>query len=142
MLNLVILVGRLVHDCETTKTREELKDMCKFTMACQPSKNAKTDFIDCIAFEQPAQFLGTYGKKGRLFLVVGRVHKSVQTKDDGQKIYRQSIVAERVTALEAKKETDGYQREVIQNVGEAILNDEQYTGIMDPDYEHMNGGYL
>lgn len=140
MLNLVVLVGRLCHDCETTKTREELKDMCKFTLACQPNKNVKAEFIDCITFEQSATFLGTYGKKGMLFLVIGRIHKTV-IEQDGRKIYRQTVTAEKVTALETRRDVDGYQREVIKGVGEAILNDEQYTGIgSDPDYPAMYGG--
>ena len=139
MLNLVVMVGRLAHDCEITKTREEMKDMCKFTLAVQPTKNAKTEFIDCLAFDQPAGFIGTYGKKGGLFLVVGHVHKSITMKGE-QKVYRQTVVADTVTILDKKRETDGYQREVMKGVGEAILNDEQYTGI-EPDYEGMYGGY-
>lgn len=141
MLNLTVLVGRLTHNCEITKTKEDMKDMCKFTMACQPNKDAKTEFIDCIAFDQPARFIGTYGKKGMLFLLVGHVHKNIQVKADGQKVYRQTIVADRVTVLEKKREVDGYQREVIQSVGDAILNDDQYTGGIDPDYVGMYGGY-
>lgn len=138
MLNLVVLVGRLTHNAEITKTKDEMKDMSKFTVACQPTKDAKTEYIDCISFDQPARFIGTYGKKGMLFLIVGRVHKTITVKDD-QKIYRQTIIAERVTALEKKNAVDGYQREVIQSVGEAILNDEQYIDGYNGDY--VGGGY-
>lgn len=140
MLNMVVLVGRLAHDCEVKKTREDMKDMCKFTLACQQSREQNAEFIDCIAFDQSAKFIGTYGKKGMMYLIVGHVHKSITMKDD-RKIYRQTIVADRITALDKKRSVDGYQTEVIKGVSEAILDDEQYTGINEPDYEGMYGGY-
>lgn len=138
MLNLVVLVGRLGRDCVVEKTATEMKDMCRFTLGVQENPKANTEWIDCVTFDQPAQFLGQYGKKGKLMLVVGYVHKSSYMKDD-HKVYRQNIVCRRVKALERSNETTGYQSEVVREAGNAIINDPQYIDDSANDFSSFAG---
>ena len=138
MLNLVILVGRLGRDCKVEKTSTDMKDMCRFTLAVQENPKANTEWIDCVTYDQPAQFLGQFGKKGRLILVVGYVHKSSYQKDD-HKVYRQNIVCKRVKALERNNETTGYQTEVVKEVGNEIMNDSQYIDDSVNDFASFAG---
>lgn len=134
MLNMVILVGRLGRDAKLEKTTGDMKDICKFALAVQESPNSNTEWIDCVAFDQPARFIGQYGKKGQLFLVVGRIHKNVKEKADGTKTYKQNVVAQRIKILERKLETQGYQSEVIKEASTAIVDDPQYIDDLDRQF--------
>lgn len=133
MLNLVVLVGRLGRDAKTEKTSTDMKDISRFSLGITENANAKTEWIDCVAFDQPARYIGSYGKKGQLVLVVGKIHKSVTEKDD-HKLYRQNVVVNRVKILERKSDVDGYQSAVIQEASRAIIDDPQYVDQFEQEY--------
>ena len=71
MINRVVLVGRLTKDVEVRKSASQLS-VANFTVACdRRSKGTgdnqqSADFINCVVWRQPADFLGQYGKKGSL----------------------------------------------------------------------------
>ena len=133
MLNMVILVGRLGRDAKTEKTAGEMKDICRFSLAIKANANANTEWIDCVAFDQPSRYIGSYGKKGALVLVVGHIHKSSNEKD-GKKLYRQNVVVDRIKLLERKSDADGYQSEVIKAASTAIIDDPQYIDPFEQEY--------
>lgn len=109
MINRVVLVGRLTRDPELRKTTSGT-DISRFTVACdrRVPKNSQNnqptaDFISCIAFNQPAEFLSRYGAKGMLVAVDGRIQTG-SYDHNGQKVYTTDIIAENVRVLERKEQ--------------------------------------
>ena len=111
MINRVVLVGRLTRDVEVRKTASGLS-VATFTVACdrrmargQDGNNQQSaDFINCVAWRQAADFLGSYARKGALVGVEGRI----QTRNydrDGQKVYVTEIVCDTVNLLESKSQS-------------------------------------
>lgn len=121
MINRVVLVGRLTRDVEIRKTQTGLS-VARFTVACdrrssrdQGNQGQQTaDFISCVAFRQPADFLGMYAKKGALVAVDGRIQTGSYDRN-GQTVYTTDVVAENVRLLESRAQSqsrqsnDGYQ---------------------------------
>lgn len=74
MLNRVILMGRLTADPELRKTASDLS-VTSFTLAVDRNygkgANRQTDFINCVAWRQTAEFISRYFSKGRLMAVEG-----------------------------------------------------------------------
>lgn len=108
MINNVTLVGRLTKDVELRKTQSGIS-VAQFTVACDRMKKADqehtADFINCVAWRQPAEFLNQYAKKGNLVGVVG----SLQTRSydrDGQRIYVTEVNADKVRLLESKNSNE------------------------------------
>ena len=87
--NRVILSGNLVRDVEVKATEgESSKHVANFAVAVQrpQSKDTVADFINCVAWGQPADYLGNYGKKGSRIELEGQLHARSYEKD-GKKIY-------------------------------------------------------
>lgn len=106
MLNQTILVGRLVQDPQI-KELENNKKVCNITLAVARSfKNAngeyETDFINCTLWEGIATNTAEYCHKGDVVGVKGRLQTSTIEKEDGTKIYKMDVIAEKVTFLSSK----------------------------------------
>lgn len=107
MYNHVELIGRVVRDCEVAKTKNTGQSVCNFALAtnehfrnANEEKVEMTTFIDCTAWRKDADFLGMYGKKGRLFHVVGKIRKNSYTDRDGIKRYTTTVEVTAVNALD------------------------------------------
>ena len=61
------------------------------------------DFISCVAWRQPADFIGQYGKKGNLVGVRGSITTRSYDKD-GRRIYVTEVTADDVRLLQSKNE--------------------------------------
>ncbi len=82
-INKVILMGRLTADPELRYSANNVPNL-RFTIAVNrrfQSKSSEgaenqqtTDFIDCIAFRQQAEFVSKYFKKGSLIIAFGSLH--------------------------------------------------------------------
>lgn len=74
MLNRVILMGRLTADPELKKTASDLS-VTSFTLAVDRNygkgADRQTDFINCVAWRQTAEFISRYFSKGKLMAVEG-----------------------------------------------------------------------
>lgn len=106
MLNQVVLVGRLTKDLET-KELEDGKKVLNMTLAIPRSyKNAEgvyeTDFVDCTLWNQIAETTSEYCKKGDILGVKGRLQTDNYEKDDGSKVYKLNVIAEKVTFLSSR----------------------------------------
>ena len=88
MLNQIIVMGRLVADPELKKTTNGVS-FCNFRIACdrdrQTANGQKTDFINCTAWRQTAEFVGRYFNKGKPILVSGRLQMREWQAQDGSK---------------------------------------------------------
>ena len=74
MLNRVILMGRLTADPELKKTNSDIS-VTSFSLAVDRNygkgADRQTDFINCVAWRQTAEFISRYFSKGRLMAVGG-----------------------------------------------------------------------
>ena len=106
MLNQVVLVGRLTKDLEV-KEMEDGKKLTYVTVAVPRSfKNAngeyETDFIECVLWDSIAQNTAEYCHKGDIIGVKGRLQSNSYEKEDGTKVYKMEVVAEKVTFLSSR----------------------------------------
>ena len=105
MVNQVVLIGRCVKDPELKKTQNN-KSVVSFTIAVNQKYNRdKTDFINCVAWEKTADYLGNYVKKGNLIAVEGRISTRNYDGSDGKKVYITEVVCESVQGLERNDQT-------------------------------------
>ncbi len=76
MLNEQITMGRLTADPELRRTASGIP-VVSFTLASDEDRRLEdgsvtTDFVDCVAWREKAEFVAKYFKKGRMMLTVGR----------------------------------------------------------------------
>ena len=101
MLNKVVIMGRLTRDPEVRKVNNDVS-VCSFSVACdrdivsKGSNERETDFFDVTAWRSTADFVGKYFAKGRMIVVVGRLHKRSVV----------DIIAENVYFGDSKKDVD------------------------------------
>lgn len=105
--NKVILGGRLTSDIELKVTQSGIS-VCSFSLAINrkvaKDQPQKTDFIDCQAWRQTAEFLSRYFKKGSSLCVVGQLQKSEWTDQNGQKRYKVEVVVDEAMFVDSKND--------------------------------------
>lgn len=89
MLNRVILMGRLTADPELKKTASDIS-VTSFTLAVDRNygkgADRQTDFINCVAWRQTAEFISRYFSKGRLMAVEGSIQvRNYVDKNDNKR---------------------------------------------------------
>lgn len=104
MINKVILMGRLTRDPEIRHTGTG-RAVCSFTVAIDNGygENRQTDFINCVAWNNQAEFLGKYFTKGMMVIVAGRISTRTWEGQDGRKNYTTEVIASEVNFGETKK---------------------------------------
>ena len=101
MINRAVIIGRLTSDVEIRKTQSGLS-VTTFTVAVPDSRNKDTtNFINCVAWRQSADFLGQYSHKGDLVAVDGKINTRSYDRD-GHKVYVTELVADEVQLLSSK----------------------------------------
>lgn len=102
-LNNVVLVGRLANDIELRKT-ESNKSVASFTVAIDEGygNEKSTNFIRCTAWQQSADFMAKYAKKGDYVAVNGHI-KTGSYEKNGQKVYTTDIMADRVQIISKER---------------------------------------
>ena len=108
MLNRAIMIGRLVADPEFRQTTAGTPS-CRFRIAIDRKKNKdgnhETDFIQCVAWRQTAEFIARYFTKGQMIVIEGQLRNNDYTDNNGVKHYSMEVLAENVTFGEPKRET-------------------------------------
>lgn len=107
MLNKIIIMGRLTRDPEIRTTANGTK-CASFSLAVERDyKTAdggrETDFIDCVAWRNTADFVERYFSKGRAAIVSGRLAIRAYTDKDGNKRRTAEVVAESIYFADSKK---------------------------------------
>lgn len=105
-MNKVILVGNLTRDPEGTETASGVQ-IARFTVAVSRRfKNSEggydTDFINCVAWRNQADFVTKYARKGIKVGVVGSLQTRSYDAEDGTKRYVTEVVADEVEILTPK----------------------------------------
>ena len=103
MLNHITLMGRLTKEPELRQTQNQTA-VATFTLAVERDFGDKqTDFIDCVAWRQTAEFVSKYFSKGQLVAVEGRMQSRKWEDRDGNKRTSWEVVADRVYFAESRK---------------------------------------
>ncbi len=98
MLNKAILMGRLTADPELRKTPSDVS-VTTFTLAVDRNygkgNDRATDFINCVAWRQEAEFISRYFSKGRLMAVEGSIQTRNYEDKNGNKRTAVEVVVDR-----------------------------------------------
>lgn len=90
MLNHIVIMGRLTRDPELRYTQSQTP-VASFTVAVDRDFGSRdggekqTDFIDCVAWRQTAEFVSKYFQKGSMAVVSGRLQIRDWTDREGNK---------------------------------------------------------
>ena len=103
MLNKVILIGRTTKDVDLRKTSSGTA-VATFTLAVdnrfvQKDGQNTADFISCVAWNNTAEFMNNYVKKGSLVAVEGRIQTRNYDNKDGNRVYVTEVVVETLKSL-------------------------------------------
>lgn len=96
-MNTAILIGRLTADPELRTSNNGL-NYCRFTVAVDrysKGEDKKTDFINCVAWRQTAEFVERYFSKGRMIAVQGSIQTGSFTNKDGVKVYTTDVLVDK-----------------------------------------------
>lgn len=109
-LNKVILAGRLTADVELKQTPSGVS-VCSFTLAInrkyQANGQQQTDFIQCQAWRQTAEFIARYFKKGSALCISGSIQIRSWTDNNNQKRYATEVVADEAMFVDGKNDSQG-----------------------------------
>lgn len=98
MANRIIITGRLVKEPDVKKTQNDVA-VAQFTVASDRRfKDAdgkkQTDFINCVAWRQTAQFIGRYFHKGTPILIEGTLQTRTYEDKDKKKVFVSEVIVE------------------------------------------------
>ena len=88
-MNNVNLIGRFVHTPELKSTSGG-QNVVTFTLAVprayvKKGEQRQTDFLDCVAWRNTAEFICKYFKKGQMAAVTGEIQTRSYEDKDGKK---------------------------------------------------------
>lgn len=91
-MNKAILVGRLTKDPELKSTPSGV-NVATFTIAVpRKYKKDETDFINCVAWRQTAEFVSMWFKKGKWIAVDGSIQTRVWEDQNQKKNYITEVI--------------------------------------------------
>lgn len=97
MLNHITIMGRIGTDIELRKTGSGVS-VASFTVACdrdfKSGGEKETDWIECVAWRQTADFINSYFAKGRVIVVSGRLQIRPWEDKEGKKRKTYEVVVE------------------------------------------------
>ena len=112
-LNKVILAGRIVADPELKQTPSGAS-VCSIRIAVNrrfqsrdPQQQNEADFFNVTAWQNTAEFIAKYFRKGSAICVCGRIQNRTWVDQNGQKRYMTDIIAEEANFVESRNAQDG-----------------------------------
>ena len=112
MLNHIVIMGRLTRDPELRRTATGLA-VTSFSVAVDrdfgKSDNGekKTDFFDCVAWRNTAEFASKYLSKGRMVVVSGRLEFRDWNDKEGNKRRSAEIIVDNVYFADSRRDNEG-----------------------------------
>ena len=105
-MNVITLVGNICADLEVKQTNSG-KSVVQFNLAVQrPFTKDTTDFIPVVAWNQTAEFLGKYAKKGSKVAVTGKLTTRNYEDKNGNKRTAFEVVADTAELCGGKNEAE------------------------------------
>ena len=109
MLNRVILMGRLTADTKIKKTNSDIS-VTSFSLAVDRNygkgADRQTDFINCVAWRQTAEFISRYFSKGRMIAVEGSLQSRRYEDKTGAKRTAFEVVVDQAYFAGDKQKPD------------------------------------
>ena len=103
-MNKCIIIGRLTKDPELRTTKSGT-NLCEFTLATNRpvirDGERAADFINCIVWNQQAETLCKYQKKGNMIAVFGELRND-SYEMNGEKKYKSYVIVNNIEFLEGK----------------------------------------
>lgn len=141
MLNHIVIMGRLTRDPELRYTQSQLP-VTSFRVAVdrdyggRDGAERQTDFIDCVAWRNTAEFVSKYFSKGSMIVVSGRLQIREWTDKENNRRTSAEIVADNIYFGESKRrDGDGYR-----GGNESYRSNDGYRGGND-NYRSGGDGY-
>ena len=108
MINRVVLVGRITRDPELRRTNSG-SSFATFSVAVDnrtknPDGTRGTTFVNCVCFQQTADNMVKFTRKGSLVGVEGRLNQRSFQRQDGSKGSILEVLCDTVQFLEPKSE--------------------------------------
>lgn len=143
MINNVVLMGRLTAAPELKTTQSGISTV-RFSIAVERRYNKQgeekqTDFIDCVAWRQTAEFVSKYFNKGSMIAVIGSIQTRNYEDKNGNKRKAVEVQVDNVSFCGSKSETGtggNPNLDVLKDKVEqfnAPQNNSSYTDIPDDD---------
>lgn len=109
-MNKVSITGRIANDLDIRKTQSN-KSILEVSVAVSRERKNEdgkypADFINVHLWEQKAEFLNNYAKKGTTIGITGRLETNNYVNKNGQRVYQVYILAESVEILNQPKEKE------------------------------------
>lgn len=102
-MNILSIDGRLVKDTEIKMSQND-KKVVSFSIANRRDKD-HVDYINCIAWEQNAEHINKYFKKGDGIQLVGELRQNIYTDKDGHNRSELFVLVRQVSfPIQKKKE--------------------------------------
>ena len=106
MINRVVLVGRITRDPELRRTASG-SSFATFTVAVDnrqknPDGTRGSTFVSCVCFQQTADNMAKFTRKGSLVGIEGRLNQRNFQRQDGSKGTSLEILCDTVQFLEPK----------------------------------------
>lgn len=109
-MNLAILMGRLTDTPELRKTANGIS-VTSFAIAVdrrfKTGDERQTDFINCVAWRQTAEFIANYFQKGSMIAVEGTIQTRKYTDKDGNNRTATEITVNQAHFCGSKRENEG-----------------------------------
>lgn len=110
MLNRITIMGRITKDIDLKYTQSNTA-VVSFSLACERDMKDKdgkrqTDFIDCVAWRNTAEFVSKYFQKGSMAVVSGRLQNKEWTDKNGNRRVQAEILVENIYFGESKRKEE------------------------------------
>jgi single-strand DNA-binding protein len=110
MINKVILMGRITHDLELKQTQSGTP-VLSFNLAVErkfqkQGEPKQTDFINCVAWRQLAEFISKYFGKGSLIAIEGNLRTRSYDDKNGTKHYITEVYVDSASFTGEKPKTN------------------------------------
>jgi single-strand DNA-binding protein len=103
-MNKVILLGRLTKDPDMRVTGSGVS-VAQFSLAVNrrgKDSEIKADYFNVVAYDKTATFIENYARKGKQFVVVGRLQNRSWEDKEGRKVYVTEVIAEEMHFADSK----------------------------------------
>ena len=138
-MNKVLLLGYLSNEPETkvfeSKTNSEETMLTKINVAVNDLRNRNTSyFINCVAWNQTAQYIAEKLHKGDFVAIDGRLTNRNYVNSEGKKVYVTEVVIDSIRNYGSKKAN----AEIEQQEENTVTNEEEYVTINNQDINNDN----
>lgn len=117
-MNNVSISGRIANEVEIRSTIDGTA-VCAFCVAVdRPMAKDTTDFIDCVAWRQKADFVGKYFQKGDPIEITGYLTTQTYEDKNGNKHKAVKILCDQIGFTKSKK-----QKESSCDYSEGVISD-------------------